>query len=84
MASGLLIPAASKEHSKLSYRADSALLFKKAGDDESNKPGGMISWFSDWKSKLMNSVGVPVPDTANRYHIRIKDLNSIPGRHVRI
>ena len=80
--SGLLIPGASLEHTKLTYRADSALSFKKTGDDESSKPGGMIGWFSDWKSKLMNSVGVPVPDTANRYHIRIKDLNSLSGRHV--
>ena len=78
----LLVPSASKEHSKLNQRMDSTLSFKKVADDENNKPTGMIGWFSSWKSKLMNSAGVPVPDTGNRYHIRIRDLNSIQGRHV--
>ena len=78
----LLVPSASKEHGKLNQRMDSSLSFKKAGDDSSNKPTGMLGWFSSWKSKLMNSAGVPVPETGNRYHIRIRDLNSIQGRHV--
>jgi hypothetical protein len=78
----LLVPSASKEHSMLNQRMDSSLSFKKVGDDESSKPSGMIGWFSSWKSKLMNSAGVPVSDTGNRYHIRIRDLNSIQGRHV--
>lgn len=78
----LLVPSASKEHGVLNQRMDSSLSFKRVGDDESSKPSGMIGWFSSWKSKLMNSAGVPVPDTGNRYHIRIRDLNSIQGRHV--
>ena len=68
--------------SMISHRIDSALLFKKGSDDQGDKQGGMIGWFSDWKSKLLNSAGVPVPDIANRYHIRIRDLSSLPGRHV--
>lgn len=78
----LLVPSASKDHAKLNHRADSSISFKKGGDDESNKPVGMLGWFTSFKSKLMNSAGVPVPDTGNRYHIRIKDLSNIQGRHV--
>jgi hypothetical protein len=76
-------PSGTKEHAKLTHRVDSSLLFKKVADDDS-KPKGMIGWFSSWKSKLMNFSGVPVPDTANRYHIRIRDLNNIQGRHVSV
>ena len=80
--SALLLPSACNDISQISHRIDSALLFKKGSDDQSDKQGGMIGWFSDWKSKLLNSAGVPVPDIANRYHIRIRDLSSLPGRHV--
>lgn len=76
-----VLPAGTKEHAKLSNRVDSSLLFKKIADDD-GKPKGMLGWFSSWKSKLMNFSGVPVPDTGNRYHIRIRDLNNIQGRHV--
>ena len=76
-----VLPAGTKEHAKLSNRVDSSLLFKKTADDD-GKPKGMLGWFSSWKSKLMNFSGVPEPDTGNRYHIRIRDLNNIQGRHV--
>lgn len=82
--SALLLPSACNDISLKSHRVDSALCFKKGSDDQSDKQGGMIGWFSDWKSKLLNSAGVPVPDIANRYHIRIRDLSSLPGRHVSI
>ena len=77
-----VVPTGTKEHAKFTHRIDSSLLFKKTADDADSKPKGMLGWFSTWKSKLTNFSGVPVPDTGNRYHIRIRDLNNIQGRHV--
>lgn len=73
--------APSKIKAKNSNNAAS-LPFQQRSEDDEGKSKGPVGWFSSWKSKLMNSVGVPVPDSANRYHIRIRDLNSLQSRHV--
>lgn len=84
VATALVVPSTCSDLSTSSHRIGSSLFFKKGSDDQNDKQGGMIGWFSDWKSKLLNSAGIPVPDIANRYHIRIRDLTSLPGRHVSI
>ena len=73
--------APSKIKTKNSNNAAS-LPFQQRSEDDEGKSKGPVGWFSSWKSKLMNSVGVPVPDSANRYHIRIRDLSSLQSRHV--
>eukprot|EP00596_Hydrurales_sp_CCMP1899_P011079 CAMPEP_0119042664 /NCGR_PEP_ID=MMETSP1177-20130426/16066_1 /TAXON_ID=2985 /ORGANISM="Ochromonas sp, Strain CCMP1899" /LENGTH=135 /DNA_ID=CAMNT_0007009613 /DNA_START=233 /DNA_END=640 /DNA_ORIENTATION=+ len=56
-------------------KSSSALSFNKAGggDDGSSKTT---------KSKIIEERKTPLPDTGNRYHIRIKALNGIQERHV--
>lgn len=71
----------SKIQKKTSNTAAS-LPFQQRSEDDETKSKGLVGWFTSWKSKLMNSVGVPVPDSANRYHIRIRDLSSLQSRHV--
>ena len=48
------------------------------GDDHKDKGG----WFSSWKARIASLFQEPSPDTGNRYHIRIKDVKSVPQRHV--
>ena len=55
-----------------------ARYFKKASDD--NK--GSAPWWSSWKSRLANLFAEPSTDSGNRYHIRIKNLQNLPKRHV--
>ena len=49
------------------------------GDGNHKDRGG---WFSSWKARLASLFQEPSPDTGNRYHIRIKDVKSVPQRHV--